>query len=87
MKSEATVVRKKSKPLRTTMFDGMPPGDVYPPRISADHRYQMIAMGAYFCAERRGFAPGAELADWLAAEAEVDRVLSQRGVEPIRRMA
>ncbi len=32
----------------------------------------MIARLAYFRAERRGFAPGGEVQDWLAAEAEVD---------------
>lgn len=31
----------------------------------------MIAEMAYYRAERRGFAPGGELEDWLEAEAEV----------------
>jgi hypothetical protein len=31
---------------------------------------EMIAVAAYFYSERRGFAPGNELADWLRAEAE-----------------
>jgi len=31
----------------------------------------MIANSAYFRAQRRGFAPGHELEDWLAAEQEV----------------
>jgi hypothetical protein len=35
----------------------------------------MIAEAAYLRAERRGFAPGHEEADWLAAEIEVDRLL------------
>jgi hypothetical protein len=35
----------------------------------------MIAEGAYLRAERRGFAPGHEAEDWLAAEAEVDALL------------
>jgi hypothetical protein len=30
-----------------------------------------IALAAYFRAEGRGFAPGGELEDWLAAEREV----------------
>jgi DUF2934 family protein len=30
-----------------------------------------IAEAAYYRAERRGFAPGEELEDWLAAEKEV----------------
>ncbi|HEY7889359.1 MAG TPA: DUF2934 domain-containing protein [Steroidobacteraceae bacterium] len=35
----------------------------------------MIAQAAYLRAERRGFAPGNEEEDWLAAEAEVDALL------------
>jgi len=35
----------------------------------------MIAQAAYLRAERRGFAPGNELEDWMAAEAEVDALL------------
>ena len=46
--------------------------------ISADARRAMIAEAAYLRAEKRGFAPGQEDADWLAAEAEVDRLLSER---------
>jgi len=42
---------------------------------SAEQRRAMIAQAAYFRAERRGFAPGAELQDWLAAEAEIDEAL------------
>jgi hypothetical protein len=34
-------------------------------------RQRMIAEAAYYIAERRGFAPGNELDDWLAAEAEI----------------
>jgi Protein of unknown function (DUF2934) len=35
-------------------------------------RRRRIAERAYARAERRGFAPGRELDDWLAAEAEED---------------
>jgi len=38
-------------------------------------RAALIARAAYFRAMDRGFAPGDELADWLAAEAEVDAEL------------
>jgi hypothetical protein len=31
----------------------------------------MVAEAAYYRAEKRGFAPGQELDDWLAAEAEI----------------
>lgn len=42
-------------------------------------REQMIAVAAYFRAQRRDFVPGHELEDWLAAEAEVaDRLAATR---------
>ena len=34
-------------------------------------RQQLIALAAYFRAEARGFVPGRELEDWLAAEQEI----------------
>lgn len=34
-------------------------------------RHIMIAEAAYYIAERRGFAPGYELEDWLCAEREI----------------
>jgi hypothetical protein len=37
---------------------------------AADSLHHEIAVAAYFRAERRGFAPGGELEDWLCAEAE-----------------
>lgn len=36
-------------------------------------RRARIAIAAYYRAERRGFAPGREIEDWLDAEREVDR--------------
>jgi hypothetical protein len=45
-----------------------------PPRPVAvpagEARYRWIAHAAYLRAEKRGFAPGQEVDDWLAAEAE-----------------
>jgi hypothetical protein len=43
--------------------------------ISPDARRGMIAEAAYLRAEGRGFAPGYELEDWIAAENEVDSLL------------
>lgn len=44
------------------------------PRYSEDARARRlrIAEAAYYKAKRRGFAPGAEEADWLEAERETD---------------
>ena len=44
--------------------------------VSAEQRHALIERAAYLPAEGRGFSPGEELDDWLAAEAEVDRQLS-----------
>jgi hypothetical protein len=46
-----------------------------PPAISAEERYKLIAHHAYLRAERRGFAPGNEVDDWLQAESEVEQLL------------
>jgi hypothetical protein len=43
-----------------------------PTSMNAEERYRAIAHAAYLRAERRGFAPGHEVEDWLAAEAEFD---------------
>jgi Protein of unknown function (DUF2934) len=42
-----------------------------PARPSAAEREALIRMAAYYRAQRRGFKPGHEWDDWLAAEAEV----------------
>jgi hypothetical protein len=46
---------------------------------SHDTRTEMIAKVAYQLAEQRGFAPGHELDDWLAAEFEVNQRLMGNG--------
>jgi len=38
----------------------------------------MIEEAAYFIAQQRGFAPGHEIDDWLAAEAQVLDQLGER---------
>jgi hypothetical protein len=43
--------------------------------VSTDDRRSMIAEAAYLRAERRGFTPGYETEDWLAAEIDVDALL------------
>ena len=66
-KSAAPRVRKTAKKAAST-----------PVAVSEDVRRGMIAKAAYLRAERRGFAPGGEAEDWLAAEAEVDALLEAR---------
>jgi hypothetical protein len=56
-------------------------GHPYPASSRMEERARRIREAAYFKAERRGFAPGDALGDWLEAEREVDtasRPLPQR---------
>jgi hypothetical protein len=57
----------KKTVIRSTMTTGIDP----------DVRRKLVAAEAYFLAERRGFAAGNELEDWVAAEAMVDSKLQQ----------
>jgi len=43
--------------------------------VTPEERHRLVAEAAYFIAERRGFAAGCDLDDWLQAEAEVERRL------------
>ena len=47
--------------------------------VSNEERHQLIAEAAYFRAKQRSFEPGLELEDWLRAETEIERRLSQVG--------
>ena len=48
-----------------------------PAEIPAQQRKHYVEMAAYYIAERRGFAPGNPLEDWVQAEAEIDRLLTE----------
>jgi DUF2934 family protein len=43
--------------------------------VDPETKYRMIEEAAYYRAEKRGFAPGGELQDWLEAEAQVELML------------
>jgi hypothetical protein len=59
--------RQPAKPRKTTQLSdaagGIPPQEMR----------RRIEIAAYYKAQERGFAPGHELDDWIAAEAEVRR--------------
>lgn len=66
MKPEAnTTTKTKTSPKTRKSVESSPAPD-------ALQRTACIAAAAYFKAEERGFAPGGELDDWLAAEVEFD---------------
>jgi len=72
--------RRKPSPVppSTIVATAEPPADAAEPTVlqgsmaDVEARRQMIATAAYFAAERRGFAAGGEMDDWLGAEAEID---------------
>ncbi len=41
-------------------------------KLDPAQRQRMIAEAAYYLAEKRGFAPGHDAADWAAAEKQID---------------
>ncbi|QIK36969.1 DUF2934 domain-containing protein [Caldichromatium japonicum] len=47
---------------------------------SPEQRHEMIAVAAYYLAERRGFAPGHAEADWLRAEQVIDALIASRSL-------
>jgi hypothetical protein len=53
-----------------------------PAGVTGRERYLLIAEAAYYRAERRGFAPGHELEDWLDAETEVGRMVAAARTPP-----
>lgn len=63
-----------AKPPTRTKAPEQPEGAQDQP-VSAGERQRMIEVAAYLRAERRGFLPGYEAEDWLAAEMEVDQKL------------
>ena len=47
-------------------------------KLSEEQRLQHIEVAAYYIAERGGFDCSCDLENWLAAEAEIDRLLVER---------
>jgi hypothetical protein len=43
--------------------------------ITPKERWKMVAVAAYHKAEKRGFAPGHDLQDWIDAEKEIAALL------------
>ena len=46
------------------------------PVLNTEQRNHYVAVAAFYIAERRGFTLGNPTEDWLAAEAEVDRLIA-----------
>ncbi|MGQ0546536.1 MAG: DUF2934 domain-containing protein [Betaproteobacteria bacterium] len=77
---KTTAVHPGQEPIPQTP----PGGEVIPaaaPGVqpSDEEARARIAEAAYYLAERRGFAPGGEVEDWLAAEAQITTGLGSAG--------
>ncbi|HZP10806.1 MAG TPA: DUF2934 domain-containing protein [Nevskiaceae bacterium] len=70
-----TAGTSKSKPASPAAGKGNIAGSMVAPVVPKDDgsREARIAREAYYRAERRGFAPGKELDDWLEAERELEQ--------------
>jgi Protein of unknown function (DUF2934) len=64
---------RKAKAAKAT--PEVPPASAELTSITRSDRQAMIATAAYYRAEKRHFAPGGELEDWIGAESEVDALL------------
>ena len=73
-KSPATQPPRKHAS-RKTSASGKAPATTFGQFVGPEQRAALIAEAAFFRAEKRGFMPGHEVEDWLAAESEVDEKL------------
>lgn len=48
--------------------------------LQGEDYYQMVSEAAYYQAEKRGFVPGNEMEDWVAAEAEIEALQKEKKV-------
>ena len=79
--TEVKSAESKSAEVKSTKTKRVRASTVVTPVIDPEHRRALIAEAAYLRAERRNFAPGYEVDDWLSAESEVDTLLTL-GVPP-----
>jgi hypothetical protein len=70
--------RRKPIPKQQLQAEAEPTSDTGDGSASSDPRHDAIAQAAYYRAERRGFAPGNDIQDWLDAERDLDGDEQQR---------
>lgn len=71
---KAAVAKVEPKPVRAKPAA---PRGRKPKGVPIEQRRHYVEVAAYHIAERRGFAPGDPLQDWVQAEAEIDRLLAE----------
>ena len=73
-KSTSTATPRKRAPKKTSAAASVAT-PTFGQFVGPEQRSALIAEAAFFRAEKRGFAPGHEVEDWLGAESEVDAKL------------
>jgi hypothetical protein len=71
-------LKKRNPPPGSDPAPEMAPSSSPTTAMVEEAKRKMIAEAAYYRAEKRGFAPGCEIDDWLAAEAEITASTSER---------
>ena len=79
-KNPATPHRRKRAPRKTVAADTGASTPTSPEFVDPEQRAALIAEAAFFRAEQRGFAPGHEVEDWLAAEVRGRCEADARGI-------
>ena len=73
VKAAAVAAKPAAKKVSATK---MKPSTAAAPVLTSEQRTHYVAVAAFYIAERRGFTLGNPADDWLAAEAEVDRLIA-----------
>lgn len=73
-KTPTTVTVKKRAPRKSAALAATA-ASTFRGFVDQEQRMALIAEAAYFRAEKRSFAAGHEVEDWVAAEAEIDAKL------------
>lgn len=73
-----TVTPPKAKKVgaKTAPETRLKPSTAPKPTLTTEQRNHYVAVAAFYIAERRGFTLGNPQDDWLAAEAEIDRLIA-----------
>lgn len=79
-KTSAKASTRKPAARKAPAAKALPAGVGAP--VSREERWRMVAEAAYYRARQRDFAGGDEVADWLAAERQVDEQLAREGRTP-----
>jgi hypothetical protein len=48
-----------------------------PIEVTPEERHEMVAVAAYYLAEKRGFPGGGALDDWITAERQIDAMIER----------